>query len=91
MLVHLRTAAVKSGATPRSERLLMAALSRAFASPRGFERLQRLGEVLQRWLPRDHRMARVPGPVGRWTRTRDLPPAASPFRSWWKTERDDGR
>jgi L-lactate dehydrogenase complex protein LldF len=89
MLVHLRGAAVESGATPRAERLTMAALARAFGSRRGFEALQRLGAVLQRQLPRDRRMARFPGPLGRWARSRDLPPAASQsFRSWWEKERD---
>ncbi|MEZ5077234.1 MAG: LutB/LldF family L-lactate oxidation iron-sulfur protein [Solirubrobacterales bacterium] len=91
MLVHLRAAAVGAGATPRSERLTMAALARGFGSPRRFEILQRFGAAVQRRLPRDRRMARAPGPLGRWARSRDLPEAPpESFRAWWKKRRDGG-
>jgi L-lactate dehydrogenase complex protein LldF len=78
VLLHLRSETEKSGA----ERATMRALARVFASERLYERAQRLARVGRPVA------ARVPGPLARWSKTRDLPPVApETFREWWSRER----
>jgi len=78
VLLHLRAEAEKTVA----ERTAFRALARVFANPRLYERAQRLARLGDR--PARH----VPGPLARWTRTRELrPPAKETFREWWSRER----
>src|SRR5262249_7288592 len=78
VLLHLRAEAEKSGV----ERAAMRALARVFGSERLYERAQRLARLGRPVA------AHVPGPLARWTKTRDLPPVASEtFREWWSRER----
>jgi len=87
VLLHLRAKAVQATA-PRSERTLMAAAAWVFGGPSRFAFAQRLGRVAQRPFVRTGRLRRLPPPLSRWTRTRDLKPLpAQTFRSWWKRER----
>jgi L-lactate dehydrogenase complex protein LldF len=62
----------------------MKAASLAFSSPAWLKRAQTIGRFLQRPFARHGTIPRLPGPLGAWTRTRDLPavPAES-FRQWW--------
>ena len=79
VLLHLRAKAVEAkGAS--AERTLMRAVAWVFGSPRRLAAAQRLGRIVP--------IRRLPGPLAKWTRTRDLKPvAAESFRSWWKRER----
>ncbi len=78
VLLHLRAQSEKNAV----ERAAMRALARVFASPRLYERAQRLARLA------DRPGRRVPGPLAQWTRTRDLRPVAKEtFREWWSRER----
>jgi L-lactate dehydrogenase complex protein LldF len=78
VLLHLRAQAAKS----RAERTTMRALARVFANVRLYERAQRLGRL------GGGATRAVPGPLARWTRTRELPRVANEtFREWWRRER----
>jgi L-lactate dehydrogenase complex protein LldF len=89
ILVHLRSRIVHERGAPRSERAAMLALARLFGSRRGYERAQWLGRLAVRPLSREGRIeARLPGPLGAWTRQRDLvAPAQQTFREWWESRR----
>ncbi|GAB3138324.1 lactate utilization protein B [Microbispora hainanensis] len=80
VLVDLRARAPH----PWPERAGMAAAGWVFERSGRLARLQRAGGRLRRLMPR-----RLPGPLGGWTDTRDLPevPKES-FRDWW--DRTDG-
>jgi len=60
----------------------MRGLARVFGRARSYEYAQRLARVLQR-------PARsLPGPLAKWTRTRELKPIPKEtFREWWSRER----
>jgi L-lactate dehydrogenase complex protein LldF len=83
VLVHLRGRVVREAKSRWSpERLAMDALARAFASRGRYERAQRLARV------GNGPLAKLPGPLGRWTTMRELPAVPEqPFRDWW-AERD---
>jgi len=81
VLLHLRSEVVrKAGSTP--ERVAMRGLARVFGRVRLYEVAQRFARVVQR--PARH----LPGPLARWSRTRDLKPIPTEtFREWWSRER----
>ena len=87
VLLHLRAKAVEAKARP-AERALMAGAAWTFGSGRRLTLAQRLGRLVQRPFVRGGRIRRLPPPLSRWTRTRDLKalPAES-FRSWWQRKR----
>jgi L-lactate dehydrogenase complex protein LldF len=78
VLLHLRAQVDKSAA----ERATMRALARVLGDARLYERAQRLGRL-------GGGLAQaVPGPLARWTQTRELRPVAKEtFREWWRRER----
>ncbi|MBP2702890.1 lactate utilization protein [Microbispora sp. RL4-1S] len=80
VLVHLRA----KTRHPVAERAGMAAAGWVLERSGRLARMQRLGGRLRRLAPE-----RLPGPMGGWSDTRDVPelPAES-FRAWW--ERTDG-
>jgi L-lactate dehydrogenase complex protein LldF len=83
VLLHLRAAAVRAKA-PRSERLAMRAAEWVFRGSRRFALAQRLGRLAQRPFVRGGVVRSLPGPLGSWTRSRDLRPIApESFREWW--------
>ena len=92
VLVHLRHEVVRRaerrGGVRRvvePERAAMRAMARVFADRRLYEAAQRTGRVAQWPLVRDGRIQRLPGPLGGWTTTRDLPPLPrQSFRDWWR-------
>jgi L-lactate dehydrogenase complex protein LldF len=86
ILIHLRDRVLREQGGHRSERLLMMSLRRVFNTRRGYERAQRLARVGARPLARGGRIAiSPPGPLGAWTRYRDLPePPPQTFREWWR-------
>ena len=86
VLLHLRAKAVEAKASA-TERMLMRSIAWLFGSPRRLATAQRLGRVVQRPFVREGSIRRLPGPLAKWTRTRDLRPvAAESFRSWWRRE-----
>ncbi|HJX47761.1 MAG TPA: LutB/LldF family L-lactate oxidation iron-sulfur protein [Gaiellaceae bacterium] len=86
VLLHLRAKAVEAKASA-TERILMRSIAWLFGSPRRLATAQRLGRVVQRAFVREGSIRRLPGPLAKWTRTRDLRPvAAESFRSWWRRE-----
>ena len=87
VLLHLRAKAVDAKA-PAGERALMKAVAWTFASARRLSLARRLGVQLQRPLVRAGAIRRLPPPLSRWTRTRNLKPIPrESFRSWWQRER----
>ena len=87
VLLHLRAKAVEAKA-PATERALMRSVAWLFGSPRRLAAAQRLGRLGQRPFVRAGAIRRLPPPLAKWTRTRDLEPvAAESFRSWWRRER----
>ena len=81
VLVHLRGEVVR--ATHREPALRGAAW--AFGGRRRFELAQLAGRLAQRPFVRRGVVSRLPGPLGAWTRTRDLEPVpGQSFRSWWR-------
>ncbi|HXY84528.1 MAG TPA: LutB/LldF family L-lactate oxidation iron-sulfur protein [Gaiellaceae bacterium] len=86
VLLHLRARAVEAKA-PVTERALMRSIAWLFGSPRRLTAAQRLGRFGLRAFVREGSIRRLPGPLAKWTRTRDLRPvAAETFRSWWRRE-----
>ena len=87
VLVHLRGKAVENKGALDPERAGMKAMALAFSTRARYERAQRLGRAAQRPLARGGKIRRLPGPLGAWTRSRDLPPvAAQTFREWWREQ-----
>jgi L-lactate dehydrogenase complex protein LldF len=78
VLLHLRAETEKDVA----ERIAMRSLARIFGNVRLYEWAQRLGRA------GEGPARRVPGPLAKWTKTRDLKPMPKEtFREWWSRER----
>ena len=83
VLLHLRGQAVAATATG-SERLAMRTVGWIFGSRRRFTLAQRIARLAQRPFARAGRIRRLPGPLGAWTKSRDLKAVApQTFRDWW--------
>ncbi|NGN64558.1 iron-sulfur cluster-binding protein [Streptomyces sp. A7024] len=94
VLVHLRARAVdeKRGPVPSPETLVMKAAAMTLSSPRRLGWAQRFGAIGGRLVSRGGRIGRLPGPLKRWSDTRDTPvPARESFRAWWQRTRGEGR
>ncbi|MEX2542067.1 MAG: LutB/LldF family L-lactate oxidation iron-sulfur protein [Trueperaceae bacterium] len=97
LLVHLRGQVVaarsergglRSSLDP--ERLAMRAAARVFASPRLYERAQRVSRVAQLPFVRRGRIESLPGYLRGWSATRDLRAVPKEFfREWWKKRHGD--
>jgi L-lactate dehydrogenase complex protein LldF len=78
VLLHLRAQTEKAVA----ERIAMRSLARIFGNVRLYEWAQRLGRA------GEGTARHVPGPLAKWTKTRDLKPMPKEtFREWWSRER----
>ncbi|WP_367318724.1 LutB/LldF family L-lactate oxidation iron-sulfur protein [Streptomyces sp. HUAS ZL42] len=96
VLVHLRAKTVEAKRRdrllPTSEALAMKAASAVLSSPRRLSAAQRLAALGARLVARDGRIGPLPGPLARWTATRDTPaPPRESLRAWWRRTRDEGR
>ncbi|GAB3981455.1 LutB/LldF family L-lactate oxidation iron-sulfur protein [Actinoallomurus acanthiterrae] len=81
VLVHLRSRAVHG----RAERAAMRFAAWTLRSPARLAFGQRLAGTAGRALGRKGGIRRLPGPLSRWTDTRDAPvPATETFRDWWE-------
>jgi L-lactate dehydrogenase complex protein LldF len=80
VLIHLRARVVREHKSRLSpEALAMAAMGKVFASPKRYERAQRLARLGRGPL------AHLPGPLGGWTAMRELPEIPDQtFREWWR-------
>ena len=86
MLLDLRHNLVEQGRSTPLWTIGMRGWAAANQSPRLFEVGGRAIRLGMRFVPRH-----VPGPVGGWTRYRDLPPASSKsFRQWWRERQKGG-
>ena len=87
VLLHLRAQAVRARASA-AERATMHAARWMFETPARLRLAQRIGRIAQRPFVRRGMISRLPGPLGAWTRTRDLKPVArTSFRERFKRER----
>jgi L-lactate dehydrogenase complex protein LldF len=78
VLLHLRAQTEKD----LGERIAMRSLARIFGNARLYEWAQRLGRA------GEGTARHVPGPLAKWTKTRDLKPMPKEtFREWWSRER----
>ena len=86
VLLHLRAKVIEAkGRAP--ERAAMRAAAWVFGSARRLAFAQRLGRLVSRPFAGSGVIRKLPPPLSRWTRTRDLkPPAQESFRSWWRRE-----
>jgi L-lactate dehydrogenase complex protein LldF len=83
VLLHLRGKVVDAQRA-RPERAVMRLVAWVFGGPRRLAIAQRLGRLAQRPFLRGGVIARLPGPLAGWTRSRDLEPIArESFREWW--------
>jgi L-lactate dehydrogenase complex protein LldF len=91
MLVELRREVDERRIAPRTERMAFRLLARVIERPALYRAAARLARRLQRPLARDGRIARLPGPFGEWTRTRDLPAVAREtfHEQWARLARED--
>jgi L-lactate dehydrogenase complex protein LldF len=85
MLLDLRREAEEGRGASKAERLVFGAMAAVLESPALYRLTVRLARVLQRPFLRRGRLKRLPGPLGGWTRFRDLPPLATkPFHVRWR-------
>jgi L-lactate dehydrogenase complex protein LldF len=86
LLMELRGQVVRERRRRDSEALAMKALARMFASPRRYERAQRIARLGRGPL------ARFPlGPIAGWTAMRELPVVPrQTFRQWWRERGREG-
>ncbi|MET9519026.1 LutB/LldF family L-lactate oxidation iron-sulfur protein [Streptomyces sp. NPDC002994] len=95
VLVHLRAEVVESkrakSRVPTPEALVMKAAAAVLSSPGKLSAVQRLAHPAARLVSRRGSIGNLPGPLGRWTRTRDtaVPPKES-LRAWWRRTREGG-
>ena len=92
LLTHLRAREVAARGRLDPEKLAMKALFHTFSTRERYERAQKLARGAARPLARGRsgarRISHAPGPLGRWTMSRDLPaPAPETFREWWRRTR----
>jgi L-lactate dehydrogenase complex protein LldF len=92
LLIAARESLDRTGTAPRAERLAFRALARLLARPAWLRLAVRAARVLQRPLVgADGRIGRLPGPLGRWTAHRTLPPLArATFTEQWAAAAGDG-
>jgi L-lactate dehydrogenase complex protein LldF len=99
MLVHLRarvTAAKEdAGPVPSAEALAFRAAAAVMNDRRRWTlalRAGRLGRLMGRLPGSGGKIGFLPPPLGKWTRTRDLPlPPQETFRDWWVREHEGDR
>jgi L-lactate dehydrogenase complex protein LldF len=84
ILIHLRGKVVQNGDAPLAEWLSMKAAAFALSSAGRLAAMQKLARFAQWPFEKDGNLHHLPGLLGGWTETRDLPsiPDES-FRDWW--------
>jgi L-lactate dehydrogenase complex protein LldF len=89
LLTHLRAREVAARRRLDPEKLAMKALFHTFSTRDRYERAQKLARAAARPVARGRTtISHAPGPLGRWTMSRELPaPARETFREWWRRTR----
>ncbi|MFD9408610.1 LutB/LldF family L-lactate oxidation iron-sulfur protein [Streptomyces sp. NPDC059989] len=92
VLVHLRAEAVeaerRSRVLPTVEALAMKAAGAAMSSPGRLAAAQKLAALGARLVARNGRIGALPGPLARWSDSRDTPvPPPETLRAWWRRTR----
>ena len=89
LLTHLRAREVAARRPLDPEKLAMKALFHTFSTRDRYERAQKVARAAARPLARGRKtISYAPGPLGRWTMSRELPaPARETFREWWRRTR----
>ena len=93
LLVHLRARSVERQASKgmSAERLAMDAVGAVLAGPKRMQLAEKLAGRIFAALAPHGKLGPLPGPLGRWTATRDAPvPARESFRDWWRHARPEG-
>ncbi len=85
LLLKLRNRQVDEGVRSKGETLAFKGFENTMRSPALFKISGKMGRVAQRPLLKDGSVRPLPGPLGAWTNSRDLPPLAKKsFRELWK-------
>jgi L-lactate dehydrogenase complex protein LldF len=85
LLLKLRNRQVQEGVRGRGERLAFKGFENTMKSPALYKISGKMGRVAQKPLKKDGSVRPMPGPLGAWTDTRELPPLAEKsFRDLWK-------
>jgi L-lactate dehydrogenase complex protein LldF len=85
VLLHLRGQITAHAGALNPEAIVMRQLAAIFASPKRYERAQKLGRQGQRFFMHDGVIDRLPGMLAGWTRARDLQALPQQtFREWWR-------
>jgi L-lactate dehydrogenase complex protein LldF len=94
VLAHLRAEVVEAKRAgrvlPTVEGTAMKLATTVLAKPGRLGAVQRIAARGARLVARDGRIGALPGPLGRWSETRDTPePPAESFRAWWRRTRGE--
>jgi L-lactate dehydrogenase complex protein LldF len=85
LLLKLRNRQVEEGVRGKGETLAFKGFENTMRNPALFKISGKVGRVAQKPLLRDGSARQLPGPMGAWSNTRDLPPLAErSFRELWK-------
>jgi L-lactate dehydrogenase complex protein LldF len=85
LLLKLRNRQVDEGVRDRAEKLVFKGFKNTMKSPTLYKISGKAGRLAQKPLAKSEAMGRVPGPMGAWANSRDLPQLAQKsFRELWK-------
>ena len=85
VLLHLRGEVTERASPLNPEGVAMRRLADVFASPKSYERAQRIGRYGQRVFMHNGVIDHLPGMLAGWTSARDLAPLPKQtFREWWR-------
>jgi L-lactate dehydrogenase complex protein LldF len=85
LLLKLRNQQVEEGMKGKGETLAFKGFENTMKNPALYKISGKAGRLVQKPLKKDGSVRPLPGPLGAWTDSRDLPPLAEkPFRDLWK-------
>jgi L-lactate dehydrogenase complex protein LldF len=85
LLLKLRNQQVKEGMAGKGQALAFKGFENTMKNPALFKISGKAGRIAQKPLKKDGSMRSLPGPLGAWTDSRELPPLAEKsFRDLWK-------